>query len=56
VNPGRTALASAVAIVLIGSSILSVAEAPSTALAVLQYVLLAMAVVALIGSLLRMGR
>jgi hypothetical protein len=53
---GKTAIASTVAIVLVGYSMLSADEAPSTALAVLQYVLLAMGAVGLIGSLIRMGR
>lgn len=55
-GPGKTALASIVAIVLVGYSILSAGEAPSTALSILQYVLLAMAVIGLVGSLVKMGR
>ena len=55
-NPGRTALISAVAVALIGASILSSDEAPGTALAVLRYALLAMAFVGLVGSLVRIGR
>ena len=49
-------MVSAVAVVLIGYSILSADESPSTALATLQYILLAAAVVGLVGSLMKMGK
>jgi hypothetical protein len=55
-SPGKSAALSAVAIVLLGYMILSADERPSTALATLQYVLLAAAAVGLIGSLVKMGR
>jgi hypothetical protein len=54
-SPGKSAAISAVAIVLIGYSILSASEAPSTALATLQYLLLALAVFGLIGSLIKLA-
>jgi preprotein translocase subunit Sss1 len=55
-SPGKTAVISGIGILLIGYSILSADEASSTALATLQYVLLALAVIGLVGSLVRMGR
>jgi hypothetical protein len=55
-SPGKSAALSAVAIVLLGYMILSADERPSTALATLQYVLLAAAAVGLIGSLVKMRR
>jgi hypothetical protein len=55
-SPGRTAAISAVALVLIGYSILSSSESPSSGLAILQYALLIMALIGLIGSLARIGR
>jgi hypothetical protein len=55
-SPGKTAIISGIAIVVIGYSILSANESPSSALAVLQYALLAAGVVGLIGSLVKMGR
>jgi len=47
---------SAVAVVLLGYMILSRSEQPSTALAALQYILLAAAIIGLVGSLVKMGR
>jgi hypothetical protein len=55
-NPGRSAAISAAAVVLLGYMIISADEQPSTALAMLQYILLALAVVGLVGSLLKMSR
>jgi hypothetical protein len=55
-SPAKTAIFSGIAIVLAGYSILSANESPSSALAALQYVLLAAGVVGLIGSLVKMGR
>ena len=55
-SPGRSAAMSAVAVVLIGYIILSADERPSNALAVLQYVLLAAAIIGLIGSLAKIGK
>ncbi|MBN9036888.1 MAG: hypothetical protein J0H53_12520 [Rhizobiales bacterium] len=55
-TPKTSAIVSAVAVVLIGYSILSADESPSTALATLQYILLAAAVVGLVGSLMKMEK
>ncbi len=55
-SPAKTALISCVAIVLIGYSIFSATETPSTAVSIMQYVFLAAAVVGLIGSLVKLGR
>lgn len=55
-SPGRSAAMSAVAVVLIGYIILSAHERPSTFLAGLQYVLLAAAIIGLIGSLAKIGK
>ena len=51
-----SAIVSAVGIVLIGFSILSADESPSTTLAALEYIVLALAVVGLVGSLMQMGK
>ena len=55
-TPKTSAIVSAIAVVLIGYSILSANEAPSTALATLQYILLALGVVGLVGSLMKLGK
>jgi len=55
-TPAKIFMVSAMAIVLVTYSLLSADEAPSTALKVLQYVLLAGGVVGVIGSLVKMGR
>jgi hypothetical protein len=55
-SAGKSAAISAVAVVVIGYMILSSDEAPSTALATLQYVLLAAGLVGLVGSLMKLRR
>lgn len=50
-SAGKSAALSALALVLVGYHILSATESPSTALATLQYVLLAACVIGLVGSL-----
>jgi hypothetical protein len=55
-TPKTSAIVSAVAVVLIGYSILSADESPSTALATLEYIFLALAAVGLVGSLMKMGK
>ncbi len=55
-SPAKTALISCVAVVLIGYSILSATETPSTAVSTMQYVFLGAAVVGLVGSLVKLGR
>jgi hypothetical protein len=55
-NPRTSAIVSAVAVVLLGYSIFGATEAPSSTLATLQYVLLALALVGLVGSLVKMSR
>lgn len=54
-NPRVSAVISLVGIILVGSMMLSSSEAPSSGLAVLQWILLLAGVVGLVGSLLRMG-
>jgi hypothetical protein len=55
-SPKTSAIVSAAGIVLIGTMIFSADESPSTALAALQYILLAAAVVGLVGSLMKIGK
>jgi hypothetical protein len=55
-SPGKSAVISAVGVVLIGYLILAPGEYPSPALATLQYILLAGAIIGLIGSLAKIGR
>jgi hypothetical protein len=55
-SPGKTAALCVLAILLIGYSMLSADEAPSSAVRVLQYVFLAGAAIGLIGSLVKLGR
>jgi hypothetical protein len=56
-NPRTTAIVSAIAIVLIGANmLLNNGEAPSPTLAIVQWIFLGAAVVALIGSLVLMSR
>lgn len=55
-NPRTTAILSAVAVVLLSFSIFGGGERPSSALATLQYVLLGLALVGLVGSLIKMNR
>jgi hypothetical protein len=55
-NPRSTAIMSAFAAVVIGYFIFFSEEQPSTALAILQYVLFGMALVGLIGSLTKLSR
>jgi hypothetical protein len=55
-SPGKSAIMSAVGVVLIGYLIFSASESPSPALATLQYILLAAAIIGLIGSLAKIGR
>ena len=55
-SPGKTAAVAAVGLVLMGYNILSADESPSTALATLQYVVLAALAISFVGSLVKMGR
>jgi membrane protein DedA with SNARE-associated domain len=55
-SAGKSAAISAVGVVVIGYLILSSNETPSTALATLQYILLAAGVVGLVGSLMKLSR
>ena len=56
-NPRTTAIVSAIAIVLIGANmLLNNGETPSPTLAIVQWIFLGAAVVALIGSLVLMSR
>jgi len=55
-NPAVTAAISVLAALIIGWNIFGATESPGTTLMVLQYGLLALAIVGLIGSLIRMMR
>ena len=56
-NPRTTAIISAIGIALVGFSMLSSSgEAPSPAVATLEWILLACGVIGLVGSLVRMSR
>ena len=56
-NPRTTAIISAVGIVLVGANMLfNNGEAPSTALVVLQWILLIAGVIGLVGSLVQIGK
>ena len=55
-NPRTTAIVSAAGAVLLAFSIFGASEAPSPALATLQYVLLALALIGFFGSLFQMKR
>jgi hypothetical protein len=54
-NPRVSAAISAIAIVLVGSMMFSSSEAPSTAVSILQWVLLIAGIVGLIGSLMQIA-
>ena len=55
-SAGKSAAWSAVGLVLIGYNILSATESPSTALATLQYVVLAACTIGLVGALMKMAK
>lgn len=55
-SPGKSAIVSAIGVVLMAYLIFSANESPSPALATLQYILLAAGLVGLIGSLAKIGR
>lgn len=55
-NPKTSAIVSAVGLVLIGWLILSADEAPSTALATIQYVAIAACLLGLVGALFKMRK